>query len=94
MNEITLNGIVYVPKAEIEEAIKAIKTPDEGEERHGLWINFYGEAYGVAKCSVCGNDFDAIQPSDYNSSEWWNIFCETYRYCPCCGTRMDGEEND
>ncbi len=74
----------------IEEAIKAIKA-DEGEERHGRWINFYGD-YSVAECSICEEVFDAIQPREYNNPEWWNVFLREYRYCPKCGARMDSEK--
>lgn len=37
----------------IEEAIKAIKAPHEGE-KHGRWINFYGD-FSAAECSICVN---------------------------------------
>lgn len=74
----------------IEEAIKAIKS-NEGEERHGRWINFFGD-YSVAECSICEKVYDAIQPSAYNNPEWWNTFLREYRYCPKCGARMDGKE--
>ena len=72
----------------IEGAIKVIKS-NEGE-KHGRWINFYGD-YSTAECSMCGERFDAISPSEFNNPEWWNIFLREYRYCPKCGTRMDGE---
>lgn len=75
----------------IEEAIKAIKS-NEGE-KHGHWINFYGD-YSAAECSICEEVFDAIQPHEFNNQKWWNIFLREYRYCPKCGTRMDGEKND
>ena len=74
----------------IEEAIKAIKTSDEGE-KHGRWINFYGD-YSTAECSVCEEIYDAIQPSEYNNPEWWDIVLREYLYCPKCGARMDGVE--
>lgn len=74
----------------IEEAIKAIKISDEGE-KHGRWINFYGD-YSIAECSVCEEAFDAIQPSEYNNPELWDIFLREYQYCPNCGAKMDGRE--
>ena len=75
----------------IGEAIKAIKTSDEGGEKHGKWLNFYGD-YSVAECSVCGEVYDAIQPSEYNNPECWDIILREYLYCPKCGARMDGVE--
>lgn len=74
----------------IEEAIKAIKAPHEGE-KHGRWINFYGD-YSTAECSVCEEVYDAIQPNEYNNPELWDIFLREYQYCPNCGARMDGRE--
>lgn len=72
-------------------ANKAIKTPDEGGEKHGKWLNFYGD-YSTAECSVCGEVYDAIQPREYNNPEHWEIFLREYQYCPNCGARMDGVE--
>lgn len=74
----------------IEEAIKAIKAPHEGE-KHGRWINFYGD-FSAAECSVCEEVYDAIQPSEYNNPECWDIFLREYQYCPNCGAKMDGRE--
>lgn len=74
----------------IEEAIKAIKAPHEGE-KHGRWINFYGD-FSAAECSVCEEVYDSIQPSEYNNPEWWDIFLREYQYCPNCGAKMDGRE--
>ena len=75
----------------IREAIKAIKTPDEGGEKRGKWLDIYGN-YSLAKCSVCGEVYDAIQPSEYNNPECWDIILREYRYCPKCGAKMDGKE--
>ncbi len=84
----------------IEEAIKAIKTPDKGEKKRGYWENFYGD-YSVAECSMCGEKFDAEHSvckevrniceaayDDIQPMEWWHIFLGKYRYCPNCGAEM------
>lgn len=83
----------------IEEAIKAIKS-NEGEEKRGYWINFYGD-YSVAECSMCGKRFDAENSvceevrniceaahEDIQPMEWWHIFLGKHRYCPNCGAEM------
>lgn len=49
--------------------------------KHGTW----GEnIYGYRKCSVCGR----VTQVDECMRE------PLYLYCPYCGSRMDGEEND
>lgn len=72
---------------------EAIKALNEAEKKSGKWIDLYDD-YEVAKCSVCGNEFDAIQPADHASAKWWHEFCQMYQYCPCCGARMDGKEEN
>lgn len=45
--------------------------------RHGKWIGKPIVGYSTVRCSVCGD-----------------VFLEnkgTWKYCPHCGTRMDGE---
>ena len=49
--------------------------------KHGNWI--YGEDVDI-QCSVCGAD--AMTEGDYRQIR--------SDYCPNCGARMDGEEND
>lgn len=56
-------------------------TADVQEVRHGHWIREH-IGYGVTryKCSVCGGRFGIIEDFPPN------------KFCPDCGTRMDGEE--
>lgn len=56
----------------------------------GTWIDVM-ENYEVARCSRCGDEFDAIVPAEKASREWWEVFCNEYRYCPSCGARMKKE---
>lgn len=49
----------------IESLIQKQPAEDVVEVRHGKWLNFYGD-YSTAECSVCGEVYDAIQPSEYN----------------------------
>ena len=39
------------------------------------------------ECSECGT---SLSMSNYIEEEWRELM----RYCPCCGARMDGEQND
>ena len=56
----------------------------------GTWIDVM-ENYEVARCSRCGNEFDAIVPAEKASRECWEVFCNEYRYCPSCGAKMKKE---
>ena len=49
--------------------------------RHGRWKYtpaYQGAEFGFYACSSCGSPY------------WWN----TSKYCPDCGARMDGGEDD
>lgn len=50
--------------------------------KHGKWEYnekpIFGNPYGRYCCSLCGCAMDS----------------GTDNYCPCCGARMDGEQND
>jgi predicted nucleic acid-binding Zn-ribbon protein len=35
-------------------------------------------------CSECGMN---LSPQNYTKEEWQ----ESFKYCPCCGARMDGD---
>ena len=53
--------------------------------KHGRWAGINTNRYGdqEATCSVCGATF----ASGYSNPTWWD-------YCPNCGARMDGGEDD
>ena len=57
-------------------------TADVVEVRHGEWI-INDEDYWT-KCSVCEFEYFDEQEDIYN----------TYRYCPHCGARMDGDDGE
>ena len=52
---------------------------DVVEVRHGRWIVFDPENPESKECTACGYLFSRIHPSNY---------------CPNCGARMDGKEDD
>lgn len=56
-------------------------TADVVKVRHGEWI-INDEDYWT-KCSVCEFEYLDEQEDIYN----------TYRYCPHCGARMDGDDD-
>ena len=63
------------------------------EVKHGAWIDLYND-YTVAKCSVCGEEFDAVCPIEHASKEFWDIFESSGKYCSNCGAKMDGGNDE
>ena len=65
-------------------AIYKLPAADVVPVKHGHWIeqeNWVPDDYYYT-CSVCGEDYNTIDGSpDYN-------------YCPNCGARMDGGDNE
>ena len=64
---------------EIKDCIEAL--PSAQPRKTGKWIKLYAGNY---KCSVCG--------------DWWgndnNEMVEDFKYCPNCGARMEGDDNE
>lgn len=54
--------------------------------KHGHWISL-DDYFEDAECSECG---DALVIGDCS----FNDFCECYNYCPNCGAKMDGGDNE
>lgn len=55
--------------------------------KRGRWIcEFYNDLFDVyqADCSVCKKE----------STDKYDKVSESYEYCPHCGARMDGEQNE
>lgn len=61
-------------------AIKSMPTIDAGPVGRGRWIIQDAPSWSVTpyKCSVCSEE----------------IFEEGYKYCPNCGSKMDGDGDD
>ena len=69
---------------EFERLLKEAPTVDAVEVVHGRWIMGVDEGdYEYGTCSVCG----------YNE---YNAFCclLPHNYCPNCGAKMDGGNED
>lgn len=52
---------------------------DVVEVRHGEWIPVEGDV--IWKCSIC--DAEISTSWDYENEDM-------FKYCPCCGAKMDG----
>lgn len=70
----------YIPAADVEPV------------KHGRWNDFYGD-YKVAKCSKCSEEYE-VSDTNAGLAILFKAFKEYYKFCPKCGTRMDGEDED
>lgn len=50
---------------------------------HGEWISVEGDV--IWRCSIC--DAEISTSWDYENEDM-------FKYCPCCGAKMDGERNE
>lgn len=76
-----INNEVYFSLSDVRKAIEQTATADVVEVRHGYWIE--NEDDFVVMCSECGTEFLDDQIGIVN----------TYKYCPYCGAKMDGDED-
>ena len=60
-------------------------TADVAPVRHGRWIELAMK--GEYKCSVCGRGSKSENTFQLIPTVYWN-------YCPNCGARMDGEDDE
>lgn len=86
-NNIKLKGIsvfdqnleILIPLSDIRKALQMTPTADVQKVRHGRWIsNDLGGYEWAYYCSECG----WIDGYPFN---------DRHKYCPNCGTKMDGE---
>ena len=56
---------------------------------HGRWIPISDGAW--AECSECG---EACDVSDNGGMTAFELFCDCYKYCPNCGAKMDGGDEN
>lgn len=80
----TINRTSYVDIREVQQALRQAEaqTGEVAPVVHGFWMPINDGL--SAKCGVCGacaRDLD----------EGFEEFEKSYRYCPCCGAKMDGE---
>lgn len=57
---------------------------------HGEWLNFYND-FSTAECSKCGEVYE-VSPEETPKSECFDAFRQCYKYCPACGSLMDGKD--
>lgn len=76
----------------VERAIRTHPAADVVEVVHGEWVETYQplgfDEVKCAECSSCGEDWimdDDVCIDDYKAH---------WKYCPCCGAKMDGERKD
>ena len=74
----------------IESGIEATPAADVAEVVHGRWLNFVND-YSTAECDKCGEIYEV---SDYHDEKHFNAFKRFYNYCPNCGAKMDGGEEN
>ena len=65
-----------------EERISELPKADVVEVRHGHWIR-YDDLVVSCECSVCGEKFNLYEDDVFG-----------YPYCPNCGAKMDGKEQE
>ena len=67
---------------EIIEQIDSLPSLDVQPVQRGHWQEANTHTYGIYECDVCkGWTYIPNEPRDY-------------KFCPRCGARMDGEQND
>ena len=83
-------------KGTIADAMKMIMHPhytpsaDVVEVRHGKWVAKPQEFYIGDTEWMCSNCKEEFCPLEMSSDD----FLETMKYCPNCGAKMDGKEQD
>lgn len=70
-------------------AIYKLPAADVAPVVHGEWIPISDGAW--AECSECG---EACDVSDNGGMTAFELFCDCYKYCPTCGAKMNGGENN
>ena len=80
-----INNEVYFSLTDVRKAIEQTPTADVVEVRHGEWKPIDPESDVRFFCSKCETEISTSW--DYDEAEMW-------RYCPCCGAKMDGERKE
>ena len=93
MDDPVLNKNGHVPLPVIRQNIMDIPAADVAPVRHGRWLNkkewHLGRWVAWLECSCCGEH-------DYNAEmyEMLPFGAGPSNYCPNCGAKMDGGDND
>lgn len=78
------NGLLLIPMRDVTNSIRNAPTIDAEPVRHGRWLyNSYPTVW-----------YGHGEPPEWVCSECEERAYNTYDYCPNCGAKMDGEEDD
>lgn len=70
---------------DVPNVLRNIPSADVQPVKHGKWEEEDTMPYdNFVVCSECGMN---LSPQNYTKEEWQ----ESFKYCPCCGARMDGD---
>lgn len=85
-------GCSFVAVADVIQALMQAEahTGEVAPVVHAKWIPITGGS--GAECSNCGEYYDSSGACD--SMEGFRLFSRFYRYCPNCGCRMDGGDDE
>ena len=72
--------------AKVLRGVEEAPAADVAPVVHGHWTPVVDG--NMAQCSQCNDLFDT---GDTGGQEEFDLFCGFYKFCPCCGARMDGE---
>ena len=74
----------------VDVALDEAQTVDAAPVVHGRWLNFYGD-FTTAECTECG---EICEVSATGQEDYFEEFKQCYKFCPCCGAKMDGDRNE
>ena len=81
---VSINHPEYLMRDDAMHIIDSFPAADVAPVRHGRWITEFDDLGWLKHtCTVCGY----VKRTDVHVSLGWN-------YCPNCGAKMDGAEND
>ena len=86
-------------------ALTKVPNADVVEVRHGEWVKHDETRDGFChhRCSICKVDapFHYLQTEEYDEEIGWSMGISTTgiyehltNYCPNCGAKMDGKDDD
>ena len=83
LTEIYVNNLPpMLDKADVYDNLRLLPSADIQPVQGGHWQEAKTRTYGIYECDVCkGWTYIPNKPRDY-------------KFCPRCGARMDGEQND
>lgn len=76
---------LYLP-VDFQELVATEPTVDAEPVRHGRWVIMRDRTLECSECKSIA-PFEADRNGDV-------VFADEYDYCPHCGAKMDGGEND